>query len=434
MKTFFFRLLIFGICAFLSWWGTADPVLTNYPAAASPFLFLVRIAAGSLVLYAAIVPLILICASFLKKRFFCRYCCPMGCSFDLIRSGSKKILGRKTNRVFRFFWSGKIILLIVLIGSIFAVPVLTRWILFDPLLLFQGIFRSGNGIIWGAIALLIAEGIFPRIWCGNVCPLGALQDILFRLRKVLVRGKRSDSDLIEDLAVRSDPQKTEAEPRRLFLYSAAVSIYSVLILTPLTTVFGSGTKRLRPPGAVAEPRFSSLCSSCGRCISACPNGHLIPIGFGSSAKEEDGKNPQSLFYNLTPTVEIEKSSCEKECIACGQVCPTGAIRPFDLKEKAHLQTGIAVYNFDHCVLYMEKECNICIRECPWDAISSVWSDDLMIGLPTVDPKKCTGCGRCVAECPGFDPIYYGEESEDGTVQGAPPPPKAFTIQIREPNA
>lgn len=45
----------------------------------------------------------------------------------------------------------------------------------------------------------------------------------------------------------------------------------------------------------------------------------------------------------------------------------------------------------------EIPCNICVPYCPTKAISM----DSIIALPRVDWNKCTGCGVCVAVCPGL---------------------------------
>lgn len=42
-------------------------------------------------------------------------------------------------------------------------------------------------------------------------------------------------------------------------------------------------------------------------------------------------------------------------------------------------------------------CNICVEACPVNAIQM----DKIYELPVVDWNKCTGCGMCVALCPGL---------------------------------
>jgi Fe-S-cluster-containing hydrogenase component 2 len=60
-------------------------------------------------------------------------------------------------------------------------------------------------------------------------------------------------------------------------------------------------------------------------------------------------------------------------------------------------------------------CDPCVDACHKQAISL---GDKIIGMPTLDAKKCGGCGLCIADCPGqaifvVDATYSETE---GTVQ------------------
>ena len=81
---------------------------------------------------------------------------------------------------------------------------------------------------------------------------------------------------------------------------------------------------IRPPGALDEERFLARCIRCGQCMRICPGNIIQP------ALLEAGV--QGLW---TPAVNyrIGRSGCQPNCIACGQVCPTAAIRPLSLDEK-----------------------------------------------------------------------------------------------------
>ncbi len=68
--------------------------------------------------------------------------------------------------------------------------------------------------------------------------------------------------------------------------------------------------RLRPPGAVDEKRFMSLCIRCNRCMEVCPYGSIKRAGLGR--------------FIGTPYVFPELKACYL-CMACCRLCPTGAL-------------------------------------------------------------------------------------------------------------
>lgn len=49
-----------------------------------------------------------------------------------------------------------------------------------------------------------------------------------------------------------------------------------------------------------------------------------------------------------------------------------------------------------CVQYIP--CNPCEKACPFGAITV---GDSITELPRLDEEKCTGCGSCIASCPGL---------------------------------
>jgi len=71
---------------------------------------------------------------------------------------------------------------------------------------------------------------------------------------------------------------------------------------------------------------------------------------------------------------IGSSGCQLNCVACGQVCPTSAIRPITLAEKHGLdefadtgpiKLGIAFFDKNRCLPWaMDKPCIVCEENCP----------------------------------------------------------------------
>lgn len=61
----------------------------------------------------------------------------------------------------------------------------------------------------------------------------------------------------------------------------------------------------------------------------------------------------------------------------------------------------------------EIPCNLCEAACPYGAIEV---GEPIINLPTLLEDKCTGCGVCIASCPGLD-IKRKSEFENTFIVG-----------------
>jgi len=176
----------------------------------------------------------------------------------------------------------------------------------------------------------------------------------------------------------------------------------------IARAFGAGldtpdaARPVRPPGSVPEREFLQLCIRCGECFKVCPNHVLQPLGFR-----------QGLEGLWTPQVVADWAGCESSCNACGQVCPTGAIRALPIEEKKAARMGLAVVNQQTCLPYAAREaCQLCVDECAaagYHAIefARVHSELDEDGLPVEDSgflapvvlaDKCVGCGLCQTRC------------------------------------
>ena len=100
-------------------------------------------------------------------------------------------------------------------------------------------------------------------------------------------------------------------------------------------------------------------------MRACPTNVIQPGGI------------QPGMENLwTPVLNnrIGSSGCQLNCVACGQVCPTSAIRPITLAEKHGLgefaeagpiKLGTAFFDRNRCLPWaMDKPCIVCEENCP----------------------------------------------------------------------
>ncbi len=150
-----------------------------------------------------------------------------------------------------------------------------------------------------------------------------------------------------------------------------------------------------PPGAVTHDRFAKKCIACQLCVSACPNNVLRPAA-------DAGRFMQ-------PEMSYERGYCRPECNQCGQVCPTSAIKEFEVWEKTDIHIGHAVWIKENCVVLNDNvSCGNCARHCPVEAINMVpYKDKPFQKIPAVDVTKCIGCGACENLCPArpFSAIY-----------------------------
>ena len=143
-----------------------------------------------------------------------------------------------------------------------------------------------------------------------------------------------------------------------------------------------------PPGSLGLDHFTSRCTACQLCVTACPTKVL---------------QPSFLEYGFTgmmqPRMDFHASFCNYDCIRCTEVCPTGAILPLSREQKHLVQTGIVRLELKNCVVPTEKTaCGACAEHCPTQAVHMVdYKEGLTI--PEIIPDQCIGCGACEYICP-----------------------------------
>ncbi len=182
----------------------------------------------------------------------------------------------------------------------------------------------------------------------------------------------------------------ESESRRAFLTLSS----SILVTAPFLagcskqTDNYSGTYPILPPGAKNIKRFSEKCTSCHFCVVNCPNQIIQPAGL------EYGIN-----HLLKPRLVYTKGYCNYECTICSEVCPNKALESISKEEKITTQLGIAKFERERCVVYIdETDCGACSEHCPTQAVKMIpYKDSLWI--PQVTPDICVGCGGCEYICP-----------------------------------
>lgn len=413
----------------------------------------------------------------LIPRGFCGYLCPLGTVIDLfdwtVASRVKRFRVAGEGwwvHVKYYLLAGTLVASgcgVLVSGFVAAIPVITRAALFLGEPLQSGTMRGwhlvpgpGAGQLFSLalFAVILGLGFLrPRFWCKYVCPSGAVFSLgnLFRVTERKVEStcincnkcveicpfdaikpdfttRATDCTLCQtcggvcpthaikfverwnlvELKTANDPPTGETSlGRRGFLSLAAGAAAAVAggsaiaVATKATGARLAGPDAVvpvRPPGSVPEKDFLQLCIRCGECFKACPNNVLQPEGF-----------QQGVEGLWTPLVNADWAGCASSCNACGQVCPTGAIRALPLEEKRVARMGLAIVNQQTCLpLANRQACQWCVDECVaagYDAIefrrvhTQVDENGLPVEAsgylaPVVLADKCVGCGLCQMRC------------------------------------
>ncbi len=267
--------------------------------------------------------------------------------------------------------------------------------------LYPGTFAMG-AIFWAAVFLNL---VVPRFYCRFVCPLGALFGILGKNALWRV-GQKADGCTAcgdcdryceggcEPSAVIRTPEcvlcmNCLADCRHgvmgYHLDASAAGEVAVpdiskrelvavlaagLTAVPLARLAGMtgdawNPAVIRPPGSLPEEVFLQRCIKCGQCMRVCPTNVIHPAGL--QAGIEGIWTPMLNFRMGT-------SGCQHGCIACGNLCPTAAIRPISIDErlgkgsfepKGPMRIGMAFVDRGRCLPWaMDRPCIVCQENCP----------------------------------------------------------------------
>ncbi len=246
--------------------------------------------------------------------------------------------------------------------------------------------------------------VLPRFFCRFVCPLGALFGLMSRFTPWRI-GKTSDR--CGDCRICEEYCEGACRPSGKIIGSECVLCFNCLDRCPgrpghlcrpglggrrggpagpvqarlcggrhrFARGLHVGTRRLgganrnpgliRPPGALDEDRFLARCIRCGQCMRICPANIIQPALLEAGIQ---GVWTPAINYRLG------RSGCQPNCIACGQVCPTAAIRPLSLDEKlgmgdfasqGPLRLGTAFVDRGRCLPWaLDRPCLVCHELCP----------------------------------------------------------------------
>jgi ferredoxin len=361
-------------------------------------------------------------------RFFCGFVCPLGSLnqfFGWIGQRARKPLDRAAANRPRPARALKYYLLLFLLACALTGTLLTG--VFDPLpLLHRSInltlapvldsgpmvlavkprHYSGAWLIGAVLAAIVGLNLItPRFFCRYVCPLGAFFGLLARFSPWRI-GKAVDHcgectvcemqcegactpsgrivtgeclmccnclDRCPHGRIRFDTAVSAAGeaplpdmPRRSLVLAGATGLFAGPVLH-LGGLAGPNNNPLliRPPGSLDEERFLARCVRCGQCMRVCPSNIIQP------ALAEAG-----LEGVWTPAINyrIGDSGCQVNCITCGQVCPTAAIRPLSVEEKrgqgdfaaaGPIRLGTALVDRTRCLPWaLDRPCIVCQELCP----------------------------------------------------------------------
>ena len=347
------------------------------------------------------------------------------------------------------------VLIAVIAGGILSLQFL-GWL--DPLVIFH---RTATAITSNAFALrqptlrvylsivsllflsiLLLELWQPRFWCRNLCPLGALLSLFSRwsllnrrvsqqcnscgdCRRICpmnaigqephntdysdctmclecegtcskrgitfgwgaLAGKQwqresviKGADGTPQLKGRYVPERIQVS-RRQALGGIAASVAGLALVPGISLTRQRSV--IRPPGALPEEEFIRTCIVCQECVRVCPTGGLRPTFLESG-----------LAGIGTPQLVPRQGGCSinPSCPdLCANVCPVGAIRPI---QPERLKIGLAQVDRSLCLAWDQGvKCIVCVEAC---LVNAAQAYD---GRVTVDPQRCTGCGRCESGCP-----------------------------------
>ena len=476
---------------------TIDPLVSISTGIASRSWVWSLTSAGVILIVCVLVP-----------RGFCGYLCPLGTTIDLFDwAFSSRVRRFRTPdngwwvHLKYYLLAGILVSAVmgVLLSGVFAaIPVVTRAALFLLEPLQSGVARGWHLIpamhAGHAVSLTLFFGILslgflrPRFWCKYVCPSGAVFSLgnLFRATERKVESscihcnkcieicpfdaikpdfttRTTDCTMcqscggvcpteaikfverwnITDLKREDDPPTGETTLGRRGFLSLAVGGASAVVggvgAAGAVKAWGAhldsddAMALVRPPGSVPEREFLEMCIRCGECFKACPNNVLQAEGF-----------EQGLEGLWAPMAVADWAGCESSCNACGQVCPTGAIRALPMEEKRVARMGLAIVD-STCLPLAEKEaCDLCVVECNAAGYHAIEFQQVGTQVdetgapiegsgflaPVVLADACVGCGLCQTRCHAINVkqrhaltasaivVFAGEDREDRLLSGS----------------
>ncbi len=218
------------------------------------------------------------------------------------------------------------------------------------------------------------------------------------------------------------PEKEPVDTKRRkvlkMISAAAVSVFSFVWARGVFAKSVPIVKKLPviPPGSKSLEHFNSTCTGCHLCVSVCPTDVITPTFIKHG--------PGGVFQ---PELDYKNSYCLYECALCSEVCPSGAIKKLEAREKKRIKIGEVKLIKENCEGWEKHvNCNLCDEYCPTKAVHAELHPDIPgLYVPYITQDRCIGCGACENVCPAepIKAIYvdgikeHGEAKAPGREQG-----------------
>jgi MauM/NapG family ferredoxin protein len=198
---------------------------------------------------------------------------------------------------------------------------------------------------------------------------------------------------------RPEPSDRSTNLKRRYALQAGAAGIGALALLRLNPVRETGAAELiRPPGSIDEAEFLQKCIKCGECMKVCITNGLQPTflqaGFEGIWSPVLVSRIGYCEYNCTLCGQV----CPTDAIEQLDV---------DVKKQRKIglaffdESRCLPYKF-------KMNCIVCEEHCPTspkaikfehEIVQTADGEDMELKLPIVDPELCIGCGVCEWACP-----------------------------------